>query len=181
MSRIDSDGYRDEAGCGGGGGAYLELGIIEEEEGLLLRNIISSEMDEQLALEAQEMRYAQESASERAIKSIRNPNVKKGGSYGSVPKNGGENHHMPAKSVSNLSKNKGPALNMEKADHRMTASWGNSKEAQLYRAQQKSLIDKGKFMEAQQMDIDDVTSKFGSKYNEGIRQMKDYTIQLFKD
>jgi RHS repeat-associated protein len=28
VSRLDSDGYRDEPGCGGGGGAYLELGII---------------------------------------------------------------------------------------------------------------------------------------------------------
>jgi hypothetical protein len=41
----------------------LDFSIIEEEEGLLFRNIISSEMGEQLALEAQEMRIADETAS----------------------------------------------------------------------------------------------------------------------
>ncbi|WP_160680640.1 hypothetical protein [Clostridium sp. C8-1-8] len=66
VNRIDPDGYRDEPGCGCGGGdligsAELDFGIIEEEQ-LLLRNVISFEMDEQLALEAQEMRIADEAA-----------------------------------------------------------------------------------------------------------------------
>lgn len=73
----------------------------------------------------------------------------KGGTYKDVPKNGGENHHMSANSVTPYSKGEGPSLNMEKGDHRQTASWGSSKEAQQYRAQQKTLIDQGKFNKAQ--------------------------------
>lgn len=32
----------------------------------------------------------------------------------------------------------------------------------------------GKFREALQMDIDDIRCKFGSKYDEGIKQMLEY-------
>lgn len=69
---------------------------------------------------------------------------------------------------------------MEKADHRQTASWGSSKEAKAYRAEQKKLIDKGDFKGAQQMDIKDVRAKFGDKYDKGIQQMEDYTKKLKK-
>lgn len=96
-------------------------------------------------------------------------------------KNGGDNHHMPAQSVSPFSKNKGPAINMSTVDHRLTASWGNSKEAQLYRANQADLISQGMFKEAQQMDINNVRRLFGNKYDEEIKQMVEYTITLFKD
>ncbi len=85
---------------------------------------------------------------------------------------------MPADSVSPLSKNKGPSVSMKKEDHRQTASWGNSREARAYRQQQKELIDSGDFKGAQQLDINDVRSKFGSKYNSGIKQMQDYTDSL---
>ena len=44
--------------------------------------------------------------------------------------------------------------------------------------QQKELIDKGLFREAQQMDIDDVRAKFGNKYNESIQEMLEYTDEL---
>ena len=33
-------------------------------------------------------------------------------------------------------------------------------------------------MRAQQMDIDDVKSKFGNKYNKAIEEMRDYTLKL---
>ena len=48
------------------------------------------------------------------------------------------------------------AISMEKLDHKQTARWGSSKEAKAYREQQKELIGKGNFKEAQQMDINDV-------------------------
>ena len=67
-----------------------------------------------------------------------------------------EVHHIPADSASYLERNDGPAIKMEKIDHRQTASCGNSKEAREYRDIQKSLIDEGKFREACQMDIDDI-------------------------
>ncbi|MCF2910373.1 RHS repeat-associated core domain-containing protein [Pseudoalteromonas sp. DL2-H2.2] len=105
----------------------------------------------------------------------------RGGAHGKVRGvKGNESHHMPADSVSPLSKNKGPAISMDKADHRQTASWGNSKEAKAYRAQQKQLIDNGQFKEAQQMDVNDVQSKFGTKYDSAIREMQDYTDKLDK-
>ena len=75
---------------------------------------------------------------------------------------GNESHHMPADSVSPISKNRGPAVSMLKEDHRQTASWGNSKGARAYREKQRGLIQEGGFREAQQMDIDDIRSKFGS-------------------
>jgi len=107
---------------------------------------------------------------------------KKGGSYGQVFKEGEgdayEVHHMPADSASILERNDGPAIKMEKGDHRQTASCGNSKEAREYRAQQKELIEQGKFREALQMDIDDIHEKFGDKYDDAIVEMIEYVDKL---
>lgn len=107
---------------------------------------------------------------------------KKGGSYADVFKEGEgdkyEVHHMPADSASNLERNDGPAIKMEKADHRETASCGSSKEAREYRAAQKELIEQGKFREALQMDIDDIHEKFGDKYDDAIAEMLDYVDKL---
>jgi len=88
---------------------------------------------------------------------------------------GGEVHHMPADSVSPLSRNDGPAIHMDADDHRKTARWGSSKDAKAHREQQKKLIDDGKFGEAQQMDIDDLKIKFGDKYDEHVKEMQDKT------
>ena len=107
---------------------------------------------------------------------------KKGGSYGDVFKEGEgdtyEVHHMPADSASYLERDDVPAIKMEKADHRQTASCGSSREAREYRAQQKELIDQGKFREALQMDIDDIHEKFGDKYDDAIAEMLEYVDKL---
>jgi len=107
---------------------------------------------------------------------------KKGGSYAEVKKNSDgtthEVHHMPADSVSELSRNDGPAIKMEKEDHKITASNGPSREACEYRQMQKELIENGKFDEAIQMDIDDIHEKFGDKYDDAIAEMKDYIDKL---
>ena len=89
-----------------------------------------------------------------------------------------EVHHIPADSCTELRYNDGPAIKMEKADHRETASYGASKEAQEHRARQKELIENGKFDEAIQMDIDDIRDKFGDKYDEAIAEMLDYYENL---
>ena len=85
---------------------------------------------------------------------------KKGGRYKDVKKTSdgetSEVHHMPADSASKLERDDGPAIKMEKEDHRQTASCGNSKEAREYRDRQRELIEQGKFREALQMDIDDI-------------------------
>lgn len=107
---------------------------------------------------------------------------KKGGSYGEVFKEGEGNkyevHHMPADSTTELDRNDGPAIKMEKEDHRQTASCGNSREAREYRAKQRELIEQGKFREALQMDIDDIHDKFGNKYDDAIAEMLEYVDKL---
>lgn len=107
---------------------------------------------------------------------------KSGGSYGELYREGEgdkyEIHHMPADSISHLERNEGPAIRMDKADHRETASCGNSREAREYRAEQKNLVEQGKFREAMQMDIDDIRDKFGDKYDTGIGQMCEYVDKL---
>lgn len=88
---------------------------------------------------------------------------------------------MPADSVNNLDRDDGPAIAMDKQDHQQTASYGSSKEAIEYRQQQKELIEDGKFEEAIQMDIDDIKSKFGDRYDEAIGQMKEYYDNNIKE
>lgn len=90
-----------------------------------------------------------------------------------------ERHHMPSCEASNLQRDVGPAIIMDKVDHMKTASWGRSREAQEYRNKQKELIDSGNFKEAQQMDINDIRSKFGNKYDNEIREMKKYSSQYY--
>ena len=98
----------------------------------------------------------------------------RGGRYGELATgNGIEVHHMPADSVTSLSRARGPAIQMERLDHYQTASWGRSNAAQAYRAEQKALVDAGRFDDAIQMDIDDVISKFPGKYDDAILEMID--------
>lgn len=110
---------------------------------------------------------------------------KQGGRYGDIFKEGEgdkiEVHHMPADSASHLERNDGPSIKMEKEDHRKTASCGSSREAREYRAKQRELVEQGEFRKAQKMDIDDIHSKFGSKYDEGIKEMLEYDKKLEKE
>ncbi|ONI47906.1 hypothetical protein AN644_03475 [Candidatus Epulonipiscium fishelsonii] len=89
-----------------------------------------------------------------------------------------EAHHMPADSTNELARNDGPAIAMDKCDHRETASCGNSKEAREYRAEQKALISEGKFEEAFEMDVKDIQSKFGDKYDYAINEARQYLNTL---
>ena len=103
---------------------------------------------------------------------------KQGGSYKDVFVGGRgdriEVHHMPADEANGLERNDGPAIAMDRLDHRQTASCGMSKAAQEYRARQAELISGGKIKEAIKMDIDDIHSKFGDKYDGAIQEMLDY-------
>ena len=109
-----------------------------------------------------------------------------GGKYEDLANsNNTERHEMPARS--SYKEGKGlieyerkdlPTIKMDAADHRQTASWGNSREAVAYRNRQANLISQGNVHDAIQMDIDDITSKFGTKYNDHIQQMLDYAKQM---
>ena len=67
---------------------------------------------------------------------------------------------------------------MTPQDHRMTASYGNSTASAQYRAEQAKLIAQGNYRAAIQMDIDDITSKFGTKYNDAITEMLEYAAKM---
>ena len=101
-----------------------------------------------------------------------------GGSYREVKKNSDgathEVHHTPAADVNGLNFFDGPAIKMDKDDHRQTASCGNSIEAREYRTEQAKLVQEGNFKAALQMDIDDIHEKFGDKYDSAIDQMISY-------
>lgn len=100
----------------------------------------------------------------------------------STPTNDGyDSHHTPAKDTykhTALDKKDGPAIKMDPADHKMTASFGSGDEAKAYRAKQKDLIDQGKFAEARQMDIEDIKSKFPGKYDHCLEEMETYASTL---
>ena len=94
---------------------------------------------------------------------------------------GNHAHHIPPKSVSRLSEYSGPAISMSEEDHKRTRSYGSDAAAEEYREKQRALIDRGKFREAQQMDIDELREMFPGKYERQIREMLDYTEEIFND
>jgi RHS repeat-associated protein len=103
----------------------------------------------------------------------------RGGAYSSLP--GGPNihrHHIPATSVSGLSRPKGPAIEMVNVEHMMTKSFGPGLEAQTYRLEIERLIEAGQMRTAVAIEIKDVREIAGTKYNEAIREMLDYMRQL---
>ena len=108
-----------------------------------------------------------------------------GGKYNDVKGIGGEGHHMPShdsyKGIVDLSRGAGAAIAMEPRDHALTASYGNTRAAQQYRARQRELIRAGRFHEAMQMDIDNVRGLFGDRYNEAIDQMLKYFETVSED
>ena len=90
-------------------------------------------------------------------------------------RNGGE---VPLPSIVSAVRPRGrrlqwPAIQMERADHKLTASYGRTGAAKAHQQRQKKLISEGRFDDAIQMDIDDVASKFPGKYDEAILQMID--------
>ena len=75
--------------------------------------------------------------------------------------------------MSPIPRNDGPAIRMEPADHKKTASWGNSNEAKDFRAEQGRLAGEGRIDDAIQMGIDDVVEQFPGKYDEAILEAID--------
>lgn len=100
---------------------------------------------------------------------------KHGGRYGDLMAEGAHRHHMPAKQASPLKEADAPAIRMSLSDHRKTASYGGRKGStqQAYRDKQAGLIQQGKFDEAFLMDVNDIQSKFGNKYDNAILEAMD--------
>ena len=85
---------------------------------------------------------------------------------------------MPAKASSDLSKGDGPAILMRREDHKLTGSYDWTKQAQAYQRKQAEHIAAGRFREAMEMDIADIRSKFGSAYDDGIKEMIEYAKSI---
>lgn len=106
----------------------------------------------------------------------RHSEIQRGGSGYDPPR---ESHHMPADSTYDkingkpVSSGYKPSIQMDKVDHEKTASWGSSKMSEAYRGTQSKLIKQGKagYLAAMLMDVADVRSKFGDKYDGAIAQM----------
>ena len=107
----------------------------------------------------------------------------RGGKHGKIKKGGKsydpnrESHHTPADSAysqvngKRVSSNAKPSIQLDVEDHKKTASWGS--EGKAYRALQSKFMQGGKsgYRAAMMMDIEDVRSKFGNKYDVAIAQM----------
>ncbi|MBO4275627.1 Hint domain-containing protein, partial [Microbispora triticiradicis] len=106
---------------------------------------------------------------------VHNDDPRNGGWYGSLQPagDGKEINHIPPHSVSPFSHHMGPAIRMDKADHRAVNSTGSSNAAKRWRQAQKDLIDSGDILGAMQMDVDDIRSRYGSKYDDAIQEMYD--------
>jgi hypothetical protein len=105
----------------------------------------------------------------------------RGGKHGDIkgPRGDGlDSHHVPADSISPLSRDSGPAFQMDPADHRLMSSTGNSAAAQTWRNTQAALIAQGRFRDAMQMDIDEAKLLFGNKYDQAIQETLDYATTL---
>jgi hypothetical protein len=106
----------------------------------------------------------------------------RGGAYKDLP--GGPNiqrHHMPADSVTQISWGRGPAIEMETADHALTSSQGSKAAAGVrYRNEIRHLIENEQMRKAMAIEIWDVrraSVKGGgraTKYNRAIGEMLTY-------
>ncbi|MBQ2887201.1 MAG: hypothetical protein IJE43_26105, partial [Alphaproteobacteria bacterium] len=101
-----------------------------------------------------------------------------GGSFKDVDATRGADevgHHMPQyayEKTVGISRNDGPALLMSKEDHALTRSFAGRGKA--------TMIEDIGLSARQRMakDLWDIKNKFGTKYNEGIKQMLEYTKTL---
>jgi len=100
---------------------------------------------------------------------------------------GKDSHHTPADEASYLPRKVGPAIQMAQdyengiTDHTHTSSNGSSYGAIGYRAVQQNLINNGHWQAATDMDIVDIRSRYGSKYDMAIADMQAYTSCLKKE
>lgn len=113
-----------------------------------------------------------------------------GGSYDEVKQtyiqpHNYEAHHIYAhnlyKNVLKISRGQGSSIKMFREDHRKTASCGRSKQAKDYRTKQSNLLKQGKYKEAWQMDVKDIRSKFGNKYDQHLLQAEKQLLKLDRE
>jgi hypothetical protein len=111
-----------------------------------------------------------------------------GGSYADVKgQEGKHGHHVyPFASydgVLELSRREGPAISMEPVDHRelLTTSGGPNSPQNAERQERRSLIEQGNFREAWMMDVRDIQSNFGDKYDTHLAYAERHLLELDKE
>jgi hypothetical protein len=92
----------------------------------------------------------------------------RGGRFCDLPTEPGiERHHLVAAAslkAAGLEPDFGLAIQMDRADHKETASYGSYPRAEAYRDEQTKLLLAGRAAEALAIDILDLQVKFGTKY-----------------
>ncbi|MBI4719529.1 MAG: hypothetical protein HY763_17165, partial [Planctomycetes bacterium] len=107
----------------------------------------------------------------------------RGGPYRAIKGGGYHAHHMPAQAAwtkAGKSVDNAPAIQLEDADHYKTASYGGGPRGDAYRSKQAELIKAGRWREALQVDVNDIRTKFGDKYDAAIVEMMDYVDSEFR-
>lgn len=88
---------------------------------------------------------------------------------------GTEINHIPPDSVmENIpgwSYEGGSAVQMDYIDHREVRSTARSNDSIAYRAKLEALVKNGQIGDAIALDVDDIQGKFGSKYDDALREM----------
>ena len=91
---------------------------------------------------------------------------------------------MPAKSITGLDEDLGPAIQMSRIDHLKTSSHGSRSGSAIYRADIENLLNKGQVRKAMAIEIRDVrrAALQGSgdirKYNQAVREMLEYARSI---
>ncbi|MFG1778414.1 polymorphic toxin-type HINT domain-containing protein [Micromonospora sp. NPDC049048] len=87
-----------------------------------------------------------------------------------------ERNHMPAnqamQAVFGISEGQGLAIQMSKADHHKTLSWGSSHVGKQHRAHQMYLLRQGRLSEALDLDINQIKNDFPGRYDAAIDEMR---------
>lgn len=75
----------------------------------------------------------------------------------------------------------GPCIRMEKEDHAKTSSYKNNRMLhEKYFRKQKIYLETNNIRAAVEMEIADIQDKFGSKYDDAIREVRKYVAKLEK-
>jgi uncharacterized Zn-binding protein involved in type VI secretion len=107
----------------------------------------------------------------------------RGGAHSKTSKpvnDGKDSHHMPAKKVSPLNKEDGPAIQMDPPDHRETLSNGSQgREGAVFRNTIAQMLAQGRWRDAMVNEIRDVRrvareTGDARKYNEAMLEMLEY-------
>ena len=106
-----------------------------------------------------------------------------GGAYNKLLALDGHRHHIPSQAAlkdNNINTNTAPAIRMTVADHKRTATYGNTLKSKTFVLQEKILLKQGKFLVAQALGIKDVKMLFpgSTKYDKALEKMVSYTRSL---